>query len=137
MWKLIKCLCAIVIAISFLTGCTEASRVSYNVSQEAENFKVFRRVTVINARSDELILELDGFFSIEVDEEDNQLEIVCQTGKDTYQKHFIGLNDWTIYTVEDLGGAVVDPYHYEIHYLPEGNVIDFKFRGTDGKTWEE
>lgn len=114
-----------------LSGCTEATKVSYNVSREAENFNVFRRVTVINARSDELILELDGYFSIEVDGVDNQLEITCQTGRNTYTKHFIGLNEWVIYTVEDLSGADVDPYHYEIHYLPEGNVVNFKFVESD------
>ena len=112
----------------FLTGCTEAERVSYNVSREAENFNVFRRITVINARSDELVLEMDGFFSIEVDSLDNQLEITCQTSQTTYSKHFVGLNEWVIYTVEDLSGAEVDPYHYEIHYLPKGNVVDFTFK---------
>lgn len=118
-------LCA---ALTALSGCTSADRVSYNISEEADNFKVFRRVTVINARSDELILELDGYFSIKVDREDCQLEITYQTGPNTYTKHFIGLNEWVIYTVEDLSGAVVDPYHYEIHYLPEGNVINFTFK---------
>lgn len=118
-------LCAV---LTTLSGCTSADRVSYNISEEADNFRVFRRVTVINARSDELILELDGYFSIKVDKADSQLEITCQTGPGTYTKHFIGLNDWTIYTVEDLSGAVVDPYHYEIHYLPEGNVINFTFK---------
>lgn len=113
-----------------VTGCTEAERVSQNVSREAENFNVFRRVTVINARSDELVLEMDGYFSIEVDKEDNQLEITCQNGENNYSKHFVGLNEWVIYTVEDLSGADVDPYHYEIHYLPEGNVVDFKFKGN-------
>lgn len=111
-----------------LTGCTEADKVSHNISEEADNFNVFRRVTVINARSDELILEMDGYFSIHVDNEEHQLEIICQTGEQTYAKHFVGLNEWVIYTVEDLKGVEVDPYHYEIHYLPEGNVVDFKFR---------
>ena len=127
--KLVMCLLAM--TVFTLAGCTEASRVSYNISEEADNFRVFRRVTVINARSDDLILELDGYFSINVDKDDNQLEITCQTGPGTYTKHFIGLNSWVIYTVEDLSGAVVDPYHYEIHYLPEGNVINFKFRGKE------
>ena len=120
--------CAVGLIAFLLTGCTEAERVSYNVSEEADNFNVFRRVTVINARSDELILEMDGYFSIRVDNGDNQLEITCRTGEDTYAKHFVGLNGWVIYTVEDLSGAVVDPFHYEIHYLPEGNVVDFRFR---------
>ena len=126
-----KLMAVLVLAtLTMLAGCTSAERVSHNISDEADNFKVFRRVTVINARSDELILELDGYFSIKVDRGDSQLEVTCQTGPNTYTKHFIGLNSWVLYTVEDLSGAVVDPYHYEIHYLPEGNVINFKFRGV-------
>lgn len=121
----------IMFIILCLAGCTEADRVSKNVSNEADNFNVFRRVVVINARSDELIMELDGYLSIHVDNNERQLEVTCRTGKETYKKHFIGLNEWTVYTVEDLSGAVVDPYHYEIRYLPEGNVINFKFRGVE------
>ena len=126
-----RIVCIVLTAVMILltlSGCTEAGKVSYNVSREAENFNVFRRVTVINARSDELVLEMDGFFSIEVDDADQQLEITCQTGENSYAKHFVGLNEWVIYTVEDLSGAEVDPYHYEIHYLPEGNVVPFKLR---------
>ena len=131
MKKIIGILLILSFAVASLTGCTEAERVSQNVSEEADNFNVFRRVTVINARSDDLILELDGYFSIRVDNVDNQLEVTCNVGDGKYTKHFIGLNEWVIYTVEDLSGAEVDPYHYEIHYLPEGNVIDFKFRESD------
>ena len=37
----------------------------------------------------------------------------------SYKKHFIYLNEWTMYVVEDVSGAFVDKYHYEINYLPE------------------
>ena len=58
-------------------------------------------------------------FSIEVDSADNQLEVVCETGENEYKKHFIGLNDETVYVVEDISGASVDKYRYEINFLPE------------------
>lgn len=32
---------------------------------------------------------------------------------------YVYLNEWTIYTIEDISGAHVDPYHYEINFLPE------------------
>ncbi len=102
-----------------MTGCTESEKVSYNVSKEADNFNVIRRLTVINARSDKPVFELIGAFSIEVDNEDNQLEIICETGENEYKKHFVSLNEWTIYVVEDVGGADVDPYRYEVNFLPE------------------
>ena len=105
-----------------MTSCTESSKVSHNVSKEADNFNVLRRLTVINARSDKPVFELIGTFSITVDNADNQLEIICETGENEYKKHFVSLNEWTIYVVEDIGGADVDPYRYEVNFLPESIV---------------
>ena len=121
--KNFKKIAAILILLVIVLGCvaceTEASRVSYNVSQEADNFNVVRRLTVLNARSDKPMFELIGTFSIEVDEVDNQLEVVCETGRNEYKKHFIALNEWTMYVVEDIGGANVNKYRYEVNFLPE------------------
>ena len=121
--KKFKKIAAILILLVIVLGCaaceTEASRVSYNVSQEADNFNVVRRLTVLNARSDKPMFELIGTFSIEVDEADNQLEVVCETGRNEYKKHFIALNEWTMYVVEDIGGANVNKYRYEVNFLPE------------------
>jgi hypothetical protein len=125
------CLIAVLFGAITLTGCTEASKVSYNVSKEADNFNVFRRVTVINARSDKLLLEIDGYLSIQGGKGSSELSIICEVAPNKYTKHLVELNEWVIYTVEDLSGATVDPYHYEIHYLPEGNVIPFTFTYSD------
>lgn len=43
-------------------GCTEADKVSQNVSQEADNFNVLRRFAVINTRTDKVEFELIGAF---------------------------------------------------------------------------
>jgi len=108
-----------------LTACTEAERVSYNVSKEADNFNVIRRLTVINMRSDAPLFELVGQFSIS-NTGTNELAVVCETAPNDYKKHYIYLNDWTMYVVEDIGGADVSPYRYEINFLPEMIVpIDF------------
>ena len=102
-----------------LAGCRQASRVSYNVSKSADNFNVTRRLTVLNTRSDKPMFELIAAFSINVDEADNQLEIVCEVGDGIYKKHFIGLNEWTTYVIEDVGGVNVNKYRYEVNFLPE------------------
>ena len=118
--KKITSLCLVLVILISCVGCgTQADRVSYNVSQDADNFNVVRRLTVLNARSDKPMFELIGTFSIEVDNEDNQLEVVCETGKNEYKKHFIALNQWTMYVVEDVGGANVNKYRYEVNFLPE------------------
>ena len=113
-----------------LTGCTEASQVSHNVSQEADNFNVCRRLTVINARTDKPVFELIGTFSITVDSVDNQLEVICETGKNEYKKHFVSLNEWTIYVVEDISGADVNKYRYEVNFLPE-QILPVTFTSRD------
>ena len=101
------------------TGCTQADRVSTNLSEEADRFNITRRLAVINCRSDKPVFELIGNFSIETDSMDNQLEVVVEYEKGLYKKHFIYLNEWITYTVEDVSGAYVDNYHYEFNYLPE------------------
>lgn len=36
-----------------------------------------------------------------------------------YQKHFIYLNDWTMYTVEQIDSTKTDKYNYEFNFLPQ------------------
>lgn len=117
--KIIHVLTIAAIVSLGIVGCRESERVSHNVSQEADNFNVVRRLTVINSRTDKPEFELIGNFSINVDSDDNQLEVICETGKNEYKKHFIGLNEWTMYVVEDIGGADVNKYKYEVNFLPE------------------
>ena len=102
-----------------LCACSQADRVSHNISKEADRFNVTRRLAVINARSDKPVFEIIGNFSIDTDSLDQQLEITVEVEKGKYKKHFVYLNEWTIYTVEDVSGAYVDNYHYEVNYLPE------------------
>lgn len=113
----------LILGMVLVVGCsTEAEKVSQNVSQEADNFNVVRRLTVINTRTDKPEFELIGQFSITVDSDDNQLEVVCETGKNEYKKHFIGLNDEVMYVIEDVGGSQVNKYKYEVNFLPESIV---------------
>ena len=64
------------------------------------------------------MFELVGVFSIDNNSE-NELEVTCQTGENEYKKHYIYLNEYTIYTVEDVSGANVSQYQYEVNFLPE------------------
>lgn len=123
--KVVFLLVLLLLCAVLLFACTEAERVSYNVSKEADNFNVIRRLTVINMRSDAPLFELVGQFSIS-NTGTNELAVTCETGPDEYKKHYIYLNEWTMYVVEDIGGADVSPYRYEINFLPEMIVpIDF------------
>ena len=119
------------ILLSMCSGCTttQAERAAYNISKQADNFNVTRRLAVINARTDKPIFELVGNFSISNNYSD-ELEVTVEVGKGQYKKHFVYLNEWTIYVVEDVSGAYVDPYKYEVNFLPE-MIVPVKFISED------
>jgi hypothetical protein len=106
-----------VLSIS-LTGCTEAERVDENLTQEAENFNVYRRITVINCITGDTLYTCEGWCNIKADTEDNQLEIIAEVDNDKYYKHFIGGADNLTYIVEQLDPADVSKYHFEINMNP-------------------
>ena len=117
----------LLVLLSFLTillaSCTEAGKVSHNISKEADNFNVVRRVAVINTRTDKVEFEVIGRISIydntSSKESTSTLTVVVETDKDKYKKHIIKLTNWNMYVVEDLEGAAVDQYKYEINYMPK------------------
>lgn len=107
-----------VICMCAFTGCTESDKVNYNITQDAESFNVYRRVTVINCIKGDTLFEIEGLMNIEADREDDQLELIVEIEDGVYKKHFIGLSDNVTYTVEDISGSQTDKYHYEINYNP-------------------
>lgn len=117
MKKLLALVLALTLACS-LSACTEADRVNANINQSADNFNVTRRLQVINARTDTPLFELIGNFSLS-NNEANELVITVELENRTYKKHYVYLNEYTMYVVEDLSGSNVSPYHYEINVLPQ------------------
>lgn len=116
--KRIFALVLVVMLIFTLSACTEADQVNYNINQQADNFNVTRRLQVINARTDTPLFELIGNFSLS-NNSTNELVITVELGNHTYKKHYVYLNEYTMYVVEDLSGSNVSPYHYEINVLPQ------------------
>lgn len=118
MKKVLFTVLASLLIVAELTGCgRQSNRVSYNVSQEADNFNVIRRLVVINARTDQPMFELVGAFSFELT--GGRIIAIVETGDNEYKKHSVGLTDWTLWSVEDISGSEVDKYHYEVNFLPQ------------------
>lgn len=108
-----------IMCLSFV-GCeTQANKVSYNLSQEADNFNVVRQLTVINCIQGDVLFQMTGKLSITADRADNQLEIVVEDENGNYQKHFIGLSDNVTYTVEQKNYKNVENYKYTLNFNPK------------------
>ena len=118
MKKKMKFVFAAALLVALLTGCTEADKVNANISKQADYFECERKITVYNARTDNIILEAEGYMSVS-NNTSNELVITCKIGPNEYKKNYIYLNSYTLYVVEDITGTHTDPYHYKMYFHTE------------------
>lgn len=117
MKKLIKAAIIAMLAM-LLASCTEAVKVNSNLSKQAEYFECERRVTVYNARTDQVIFYTEGYINI-ANNSHNELVITAKVGANEYKKNYVYLNAYTLYVVEDITGTHTDPYHYKLYFHTE------------------
>ena len=110
-----------------VTACSNKADVaSENLSKAADNFEINRRVVFVNGITDQYLLSIEGFCSIEADAADSQLEVTCKIGKDQYKKHFLGLSDNISYFVEQLDSANVSEDNYRVIFRPQTIIPDIE-----------
>lgn len=117
----------VLIACLFCGCSTEADKVNQNLSKQADYFECERRITVYNARTDTVIFEAEGYMSLSNNYSTDELVVTFKVSPDSFKKNYIYLNDYTLYTVEDITGTHTDPYHYK--WIVNYDVIpDVEFR---------
>lgn len=115
MKKLFVLVLAIMLCLVCFTGCRASTTVNYNLSQAADNFECLRKITVYNARTDLIVMEMEGYMSL-TNNSTNELVVTCKTNANEYKKNYIYLNEYVIYVVEDITGTSTNPYHYKVHF---------------------
>lgn len=111
-----------------LGGCVRTSTtVNHNLSKDADEFNLYRKITVTNARTDTIMLQAEGYMSIS-NNSANELVVTIKTGENTYYKDYIYLNDWTCYVVEQTEPTGTDKYHYQLVFYPERIVPDIEIK---------
>lgn len=127
MLKKILLIILILVGASILASCSsDADVASKNISTDADNFKINRRIVAVNGITDKYILSVEGWCNIK--DENKQLEITCKLGDNAYKKHFVGLSDNTTYFVEQLDAANVSVDHYKVIFKPEVIIPDIERR---------
>lgn len=121
-----KKLLALLIVLVTITACNEADTVSYNLSQEADQFKVLRRVVFYNGITDSYMLTIEGFCSLGNHDEAGELTVTCDLGHGNYKKHFLGLSDNVTYFVEQLEAKGVSNTHYKVIFRPTEIIPDIE-----------
>ncbi len=109
------CILLLVVTMFCFASCSSADAVNVNLSQAANNFEVVRKITVYNARTDLIVMEMEGIMSLS-NNGANELVVTCKVGENEYKKNYVYLNEYVIYVVEDITGTTTDPYHYKIHF---------------------
>ena len=118
MKKLIKIFALVIcfaVCMATAVSCSEADIVNTNISEQARQFECMRRITVYNARTDLIILEVEGYMDISKNSA-SELVVTCKVGANEYKKNYIYLNEYVLYVVEDITGTVTDPYHYKLYF---------------------
>lgn len=97
-----------------ITGCScKSYTILKNIQTDADSFNTYRKVTVINLRSDKVLLEIEGYISLKNSTED-ELAIIIMTGINQYKMHYVYTRSEIVYLVEQLENTTTDPYHWKI-----------------------
>ena len=108
----------VVVAAVLMVSCSKADRVSHNLSREADEMNITRKVTVINGITNQTIFQATGQMSIEYVEERKQLNIIALDDDGNYKKHIIGISDNVSYVVEDVTGMKGIDTKYRMYFNP-------------------
>lgn len=123
----IAALIAGILLVGSLTACkTDADVASTNLSKDADNFKINRRVIFYNGISGDYILEVDGFCSVD-NGDIHKLAVTCKVGNG-YKKHFLGVSDNVTWFAEQIDAANVSVDHYKVIFKPSVIVPDIEAR---------
>lgn len=111
----VRVMAAATLAVSLVMagcGCSQSYYKSHEISRAADNFEVTRRITVFNVRTNEVMWQLTGNFSVRQSAGD--IDVVVSRGNGVFQKFFFQLNEWTTYLVEDLDNSDWPAYDFEM-----------------------
>lgn len=115
-----------VVAGLALTGCTHKSdTVSQNLSNDADQYKVFRQIVVYNGITDKYILEVEGYCALGNDDSSRQVTYTCKS-PDGYVKDIIEKSDNTFVFVHQLHPVNVSDTFFQVTLRPESVIPNFQ-----------
>jgi hypothetical protein len=129
--KVLYAVAAIGIALGMTACSSAADTASRNVSIAADNFEVSRLIVGINGITDQVLFSVEGACSIT---RDGDLVVICKTGPDQFEKHYIGLSHNVTFISTQLGPVEASDFNTRIIFRPETVVpnVDLSTSVTGG-----
>jgi hypothetical protein len=117
--KILAAVVAITLAlVGLASACSnDADVVNKNISTDADNFKINRRIVFFNGITDKYLMTIEGFCSLDAGDP-RKLTVTCKTGPNDYRRSYLGVSDNVSWFSEQLDGANVSPSHYKIVFKP-------------------
>lgn len=115
-------------------GPSNADVASKNLSTEAEQFKVVRKIIFVDTFNNTELFQIEGLCSV-----DNAgyglkaLAVVCKVGPNSYVKDFLGNADNVTWIVQQERGIDVSTYRYEVIVKPFAIVPDLTSPSNSNK----
>lgn len=126
---------AAIVATGLVACSSDSDVASENISKDAENFKILRRIVFYNGITGQYILVVEGYCSVDPSSV-GQLAVTCKTAvkgqdgakDDEYKKHYLGSGDNVTWFAEQITGANVSSKHYKVIFKPESVIPDPEVR---------
>ncbi len=113
--KTLRTLAVIAVAGLALAGCsTDAEVVNDNISKDADNFKILRRIVFYNGITDKYVLQVEGYCSVQPGA---PMTVTCKVG-DGYKRHYLSQADNVTWFAEQVDAANVSSKHYKVIFKP-------------------
>ena len=112
----------LVALVAILSACgSSADTVNRNLTTEADEFNVVRKVVAVNTRSDTVLFEITGRCSMS---REGDLVLTCREGPNAYKRHYLGQATDVAWTAIQLDSVDVDRYRTKILFRPQAVVPD-------------
>lgn len=105
------------VVVAALLGCRESERVSYNIARDADEFKVYRQITVFNGITNEIKYQVEGLISVTIG--DGRLDVMAKVSDTEYHKDIFLLGDNDSANIVQTKNTTTDPYRYAVILNPK------------------
>ena len=111
-----------------LAACdSDADVASYNLSKDADNFKILRRVVLFDSISNTYLQEVDGFCALGNNDPPGKTSVICKTDKGL-AKHIWKTGDNVTVFAQQLVDAQVSTSFYKVIFKPSVIIPDIEIR---------
>lgn len=114
-----------------LVACSgQSDTVSYNLSKDADSFKINRLIVFHNDITDTNMFSIEGLCALGNDDTDDKRTVICKIGKDSYVKEIIQMGDNVSVLSVQTQPSKSDPFHYTVIFAPEKIIPNIDLQGS-------